>query len=269
MAEPSIEPLNSSTRTKLRSTQILTSLPQIVSELFQNSLDAGAKNIEIGVNCPEWTCWVTDDGSGMSKDSMNALGTEGRYATSKAYTPDSLNCLSTFGFRGEALASAADLCCLEIASRTSLSRETSSIIFKDGNVLYTGPAVRWKREFHGTTVCVRDAFYNLPVRRRSHPSTPRTLELIRQEIEIWALIHPGVSFTLEDSQAKFGGSSRTNVLRIPKVRANSISSTINVFRHLYGRALCEHLEEINITSGEMKMEGFISLEGALSKVYCL
>lgn len=120
MDDPSIERLRDSTKTKLRSTQILTSLPQIVSELFQNSLDADAKHIEIGVNCAEWSCWVRDDGSGMNKDSMNTLGTEGRYGTStrifkvksncdaliyigtsKAYAPDSLNCLSTFGFRGE------------------------------------------------------------------------------------------------------------------------------------------------------------------------
>lgn len=82
MDDPFIERLSLDTRTKLRSTQILTSLPQIVSELFQNSLDAGAKHIEIGVNCAEWSCWVRDDGHGMSKDSLNALGTEGRYGES-------------------------------------------------------------------------------------------------------------------------------------------------------------------------------------------
>ncbi|KAF5393106.1 hypothetical protein D9757_001289 [Collybiopsis confluens] len=262
MADPFIEPLSSSTRAKLRSTQILTSLTQIVSELLQNSLDAGARNIDIGVNCAQWTCWVTDDGSGMTKESLNILGTEGRYNTSKAYSPDSLNYLSSFGFRGEALASAADLCCLEIASRTSLSRETWSIILKDENVFYTGPAVRWRRESPGTTVCVRDAFYNLPVRRRSHPSASRTLELVRQEVELWALMHPHVSFMLENSQTKLSGSSARRILKIPRT-----SSTISVFRHLYGRALCEHLEDIKFGAGDMKLEGFISLEGALSKAY--
>ncbi|KAF9077020.1 hypothetical protein BDP27DRAFT_1389240 [Rhodocollybia butyracea] len=262
MDEPFIQRLSSSTSTKLRSTQILTSLPQVVSELFQNSLDAGAKHIEIGVNCSEWSCWVRDDGVGISKGSINILGTEGRYATSKAYSPDTLDCLSTFGFRGEALASAADMCCLEIASRTARSRETWSIILKDGNILYTGPAVRWRRESQGTTVCVRDAFYNLPVRRRSHPSPSRTFELIRQEIESWAIIHHEVSFSLEDTEAKLAGSSKCNILKIPKT-----SSNLGAFRHLYGRALCEHVEEIDLTSGDMRLEGFISLEGALSKTY--
>ncbi|KAJ3975254.1 hypothetical protein EV361DRAFT_889995 [Lentinula raphanica] len=262
MAGLSIDRLNASTQTKLRSTQILTSLPQIVSELFQNSLDAGAKHIEIGVNCAEWSCWVTDNGSGMSKDSLNLLGTEARYQTSKAYNSDSLNYLSTFGFRGEALASAADICCLEIASRTSRSRETWSIILRDGKTLYTGSAVRWQRDTPGTTVCVRDAFYNLPVRRRSHPSPARTLDLIRTEIESWALMHPEVSFSFENSQAKLAGSSKSNILKIPKT-----SSCITVFRHLYGRALCHHIEEISAVSGELRLEGFISFEGALSKAY--
>lgn len=80
--DAAIEPLPDVTRSKLRSTQILTSLSQIVSELLQNSLDAGARQIDIGVDCEEWNCWVRDDGSGMSKDGMDILGTgleAGRY----------------------------------------------------------------------------------------------------------------------------------------------------------------------------------------------
>lgn len=74
--------LPSETRNRLRSTQILTSLSQIVSELVQNSLDAGARAVDIGVDCEEWTCWVRDDGHGMSKDGMQILSQgseEGRY----------------------------------------------------------------------------------------------------------------------------------------------------------------------------------------------
>jgi signal transduction histidine kinase len=82
LQDNSIEHLPTATRTKLRSTQILTSISQIVSELLQNSLDAGARHIEIGVDCEEWSCWVRDDGAGMSKDAMNLLGKgpeDGRY----------------------------------------------------------------------------------------------------------------------------------------------------------------------------------------------
>ncbi|KAF9021517.1 hypothetical protein BDZ89DRAFT_1115916 [Hymenopellis radicata] len=191
---------------------------------------------------------------------MSLLGQgseQGRYATSKAYDPDSLNVLSSFGFRGEALASATDLSCLEIASRTSTSRETWSIILKGGEALYTGPAVRWRRETSGTTVVVRDAFYNLPVRRLSHPPTARTFDMIRQEIETYALVFPEVSFSLERSR-----EAPDNTVRIPKT-----PSTLLTFRHLFGKALVEHVEHVDIVSDDLKLEGFISLDGAQSKAH--
>ncbi|KAJ8086935.1 DNA mismatch repair protein [Marasmius tenuissimus] len=259
MANLPIEQLSLPTRTKLRSTQILTSLPQIVSELFQNSLDAGAKNIEVGVDCEEWMCWVMDDGHGISKDGLSLLSSAGRYGSSKAYDPDTLNVLSTFGFRGEALASAADLGCLEISSRTSRSKETWSLIVKEGRTLYLGGAVRWKRDGHGTTVCVRDAFYNLPVRRLSHPSSTRSFEIIRRELETYALVFPSVSFNL---RLKSETAAKESTVRIPKS-----ASSLDVFRHLYGKALCEHVHEVNTSQNDMGLEGFISLDGALSRAY--
>ncbi|GLB34064.1 putative mutL C terminal dimerisation domain contatining protein [Lyophyllum shimeji] len=266
MPQAAIEKLDVPTRIKLRSSQILTSLSQLVSELVQNSLDAGATNIDIGVDCEEWLCWVKDDGEGISKDGLSLLGSgleAGRYGSSKQYQIDALNSLSTFGFRGEALASAADLSCLEISSRTARSRETWSIITKGGKNLYSGPAVRWRRESPGTAVCVRDAFYNLPVRRLAHPPPARTLELIRQEIETYALVFPGVSFTLENVRnEREAGPSKGHILRIPKT-----SSSLASFRNLFGRALTEHVNTVELSSGSLKLDGFISLNGAHSKGY--
>ncbi|KAL1761531.1 hypothetical protein FB107DRAFT_286156 [Schizophyllum commune] len=220
-----LERLSEATQTRLRSTQILTSLPQLVSELVQNSLDAGARHVDVGVNCEEYGCWVRDDGCGMGRQDLDALAAGGggeRYVSSKVYAPDQIGEQATFGFRGEALASAADLCCLEIASRTARSRESWSIILKDRKTLYNGPAVRWRRETPGTVVCVRDAFYNLPVRRRSHPSPARTLELIRQELTAYALVFPHVTFSLENtSNSQQSTSSANNTFRIPAVCASS------------------------------------------------
>ncbi|KAI0053776.1 hypothetical protein FA95DRAFT_1480918 [Auriscalpium vulgare] len=222
---PSIEELPETTRTKLRSTQILTSLPQIVSELVQNSLDAGAAHIEVGVDCESWECWVKDDGVGMSKEGMSLLGQgleEGRYNSSKAYNPASLDDVSTFGFRGEALASAADITCLEISSRTKRSRESWSIILKNGRSLYAGPSTRWRRESAGTVVCLRDIFFNLPIRRLSHPPAPRTFEIIRKEIETLAYVFPNVSFSLDDLH------KQSKVLNIPKVRSPVVSAVPSI-----------------------------------------
>lgn len=69
--------LDQRTQSRLRSTQILTSLPQIVTELVQNSLDAGAKHIDIGVDNEEWACWVRDDGKGINRDGLSLIAREG------------------------------------------------------------------------------------------------------------------------------------------------------------------------------------------------
>ncbi|PPQ70442.1 hypothetical protein CVT26_013936 [Gymnopilus dilepis] len=260
--QPAVERLPLLTQTKLRSTQILTSFVQIVSELLQNSLDANATHVEVGLDCKEWTCWVSDNGCGISKEDLEALfqeGELGRYSgsaslcflndaegfeeTSKSYVPEPFASSSTFGFRGEALASAADISCLEICSRTAKSRNTWSIIVKGGQILYKGPAVRWKRESCGTTVCVRDAFYNLPVRRTSHTAPSRTWELVRQEVETYSLMFSNVSFRIEDtSDAGDPSRSSDHMVRIPKT-----SSTVGTFKYLYGSAMTEHVEEVNAT----------------------
>lgn len=72
--EALLKKLSAETRTKLRSTQILTSLPTIISELLQNAIDAGASQIDIGVDCTEWSCWVMDNGSGFTKDGLHKVG---------------------------------------------------------------------------------------------------------------------------------------------------------------------------------------------------
>lgn len=77
-----IASLPSSTQSQLRSTQILTSLPQLISELVQNSLDAGAHNIDVAVDPEEWECTVRDDGAGISRDGLDILARgsqDGRY----------------------------------------------------------------------------------------------------------------------------------------------------------------------------------------------
>ena len=68
-----IDRLPISTQSRLRSTQILTSLPQLISELVQNALDAGASQVDVGVDCEEWECWVKDNGIGFGRDDLDAI----------------------------------------------------------------------------------------------------------------------------------------------------------------------------------------------------
>ncbi|KAF8505939.1 hypothetical protein F5888DRAFT_1604331 [Russula emetica] len=256
-----LRPLSEPVRTRLRSTHILTSLPQVVSQLVQNSLDASASHIDIGVDCQEWECWVKDDGNGIQRSGLDALSKSyqaGRYNTSKAHTLDSLEEISTFGFRGEALASAADVSCLEISSRTAISRQTWSIITKNGNCLYNGPAARWRMEHSGTVVYLRDIFHNLPIRRNSHSRPSKTIEIICRDIETLALVFPRVSFTVNTvRQLPEIGPRNDRVLHIPKS-----TSVLSAFRHIYGKALADGVDEVAVSSGAAKIDGFISLRGS-------
>ncbi len=85
MTSETLQPLSEPVRTRLRSTYILTSLPQVVSQLVKNSLDASASHIDVGVDCQEWECWVKDDGNGISRSGLDALSESyeaGRYSMS-------------------------------------------------------------------------------------------------------------------------------------------------------------------------------------------
>jgi Histidine kinase-, DNA gyrase B-, and HSP90-like ATPase len=135
----SLQTLSEPVRTRLRSTQILTSLPQVLSELVQNALDASASHLDIGIDCQEWECWVKDDGHGIPRSSLDVLTKSyeaGRYSmsliywlsppsrpaisdTSKAYSLGSLVEVCTFGFRGEGIVHTLDFqpCSIRIAQR--------------------------------------------------------------------------------------------------------------------------------------------------------
>jgi len=256
-----LQPLSEPVRTRLRSTQLLTSLPQIVSELVQNSLDASASHIDIGVDSQEWECWVKDDGHGIARNSLDTLSKNheaGRYHTSKAHDLSTLEEIGTFGFRGE-----ADVSCLEISSRTPISRQTWSVITKNGHCLYNGPAARWRMEHSGTVVHLRDIFYNLPIRRSSHCRPSKTMEMICQGIETLALAFPGVSFTVSTiRQPSEVGPRTSRVLHIPKT-----SSILSAFRHINGKSLVDEVDEVSVSSGAMKLEGFISLKGSPTKAH--
>lgn len=170
-----IAPLPDSTKSLLRSTLIIPSLPSILIELVQNSLDAQSNNVILSFDLDRWTIKCEDDGWGLTRNEMRRVGGE-RYWTSKLEQDDEkMEKVNTFGFRGEALASLADVGMLEILTRsrrdenTMLDEEVSvlggesySLLFRGGERIYNGTA-KVKRNSIGTTVWVRDIFYQVSV----------------------------------------------------------------------------------------------------------
>ena len=147
---------------KIAAGEVIESPASVVRELVENAIDAGAKNIRIvAEESGKRMILVEDDGIGMSKDEIPAAVE--RFTTSKISSEEDLDAISTLGFRGEALHSIATVSKLTIKSGTEENTENSwEVIFNETIPETVRPAPYRK----GTTVIVRDLFYNFPVRRK-------------------------------------------------------------------------------------------------------
>jgi DNA mismatch repair protein MutL len=163
----------------------------VVKELIENSLDSGATRIEIDIEHGGVALVrVRDDGCGLEPEELPlALA---RHATSKIASLADLEAVSTLGFRGEALPSIASVARLRLVSRTA-SNERAAEIAADGGAL---TAVRPAAHPRGTTVEVRELFFNVPARRKFIRSEATELGHIARLVERLALARFDVSFRL-------------------------------------------------------------------------
>lgn len=173
----------------------------VVKELVENALDAQATHLTVDVLAGgRGLVRVTDDGLGMSRD--DALLCLERHATSKVRNADDLFRISTMGFRGEALPSIASVSrfTLTTRERDSGSPEATQVIVHGGKLL----EVRSAGAPSGTSVEVRQLFYNLPARRKFLRTEETERAHIHHYLTLAALAHPHVAFTLTtDSRTIF------------------------------------------------------------------
>ena len=162
-----------------------------VKELIENALDAGAARIEIETAMGgRRLIRVRDDGIGMTReDALNALQ---RHATSKIASDADLNRISTLGFRGEALPSIASVSRMEILTR-AFEEETGTRIVVEGGEIKSVEEVGAPI---GTTVTVRDLFYNVPARLKFLKTVPTELGHIVETVTRYAFAYPDVSLRL-------------------------------------------------------------------------
>jgi DNA mismatch repair protein MutL len=163
----------------------------VVKELVENALDAGATRIKVeldqgGVALVR----VSDDGAGMDADDA-VLALE-RHATSKIAASDDLFRLHTFGFRGEALPSIASVAHLRLVTRARGASEGTEVLVDGG----APPVVRPAGAAEGTSVEVRDLFFNVPARRKFLKSTGTEAAHVTEALLLAALSRPEVSFFL-------------------------------------------------------------------------
>lgn len=212
----------------------------VVKELVENSLDAGAQQIEIiveGNGVP--LIRVCDDGCGISPEDLSQAVL--RHATSKIRHIEDLNELHTLGFRGEALPSIASVSRLDITSRPidSVLGMTLKLIGGEQSVLQEAGCPP------GTTITVEDLFFNTPARRKFLKSQNTEFGLISEMLGRLALARPDVSFTLKHpKQVVFQTPGRGKLLE-------SIAA-------IYGQKLARQLIPLSCSKDEWSLEGFIS-----------
>ena len=192
----------------------------VVKELVENSLDAGVARITVEIGAGGRSLIrVTDDGSGMSRD--DALLCLERHATSKIQRAEDLAAISTMGFRGEALPSIASVSrfVLTTRERGGDSPEGTQILVNGGTIA----GVMAAGSAEGTSIEVRQIFYNLPARRKFLRSEETESAHIQHYLTLAALAFPEVSFTfVKDGR---------NVWQLPPQKSGvAVSSRIEALR---------------------------------------
>ncbi|XP_025864401.2 DNA mismatch repair protein Mlh3 isoform X2 [Vulpes vulpes] len=246
-----IKCLSVEVQARLRSGLAICSLGQCVEELVLNSIDAEAKCVAVRVNMETFQVQVIDNGFGMGSDDIDKVGN--RYFTSKCNSIQDLENPRFYGFRGEALASIADMAsAVEISSKKNRTMKTFVKLFQNGKALKACEA-DLTRPSAGTTVTVYNLFYQLPVRRKC--MDPRLeFEKVRQRIEALSLMHPSISFSLRNDV------SGSMVLQVPKTK-----DVCSRFCQIYGLGKSQKLREIKFKYKEFELSGYISSEAHYNK----
>ncbi|MBX3244817.1 MAG: DNA mismatch repair endonuclease MutL, partial [Acidobacteria bacterium] len=166
----------------------------VIKELVENSLDAGARRITVDIELGGRRLMrVADDGEGMTRD--DAILAFERHATSKISTPEDLGSISTLGFRGEALASIASVARVELVTKMPSEQAATRVEIEGGRLVDVKDASR----SDGTTISVRDLFFNTPARRKFMRSEATENYHITSIITHYALSYPEASFTLNNN----------------------------------------------------------------------
>ena len=216
----------------------------VVKELVENSIDAGARKIDIlirrgGISLVR----VIDDGCGMDRD--DALLSLERHATSKIRSVSDLEAIATLGFRGEALPSIASVSRFRLTTREQDAVAGTKIIVNGGKI----DIVRDGGEAPGTQVEVRSLFYNIPARRKFLRAENTESRNIEHQLHLQAIGHAKVAFT-------FARDDRV-VFQLP-----ATATLIDRIRDLYGNELLEKLLPLNgVGSSQVRIGGLIGQAG--------
>lgn len=237
-----IRPLPENLINQIAAGEVVERPASIVKELLENALDAGARRIEVeleggGVELIR----VRDDGCGIDADELPLALT--RHATSKIASLDDLEQVRSLGFRGEALPSIASVSRFEMISRATTAAHAHAVRCEFGALTPVAPA----QHPHGTSVVVRDLFFNVPARRKFLRAERTELAHTEELLRALALAHPEVCLRLSH-QGKA-------VLRY------SAGANADAARHrageVLGEAFLDHALPIEHEGAGLRLSGWI------------
>lgn len=180
----------------------------VIKELVENSIDAGASRVQVDIELGGRRLMrVSDNGEGMARD--DAILAFERHATSKIRTLEDLGAILTLGFRGEALASIASVAKVELVTKLEDEIAASRVVIEGGRLIDVKDAARDT----GTTISVRDLFFNTPARRKFMRSEATENYHIAGIVTHYALAHPEIAFTLTNNGREILAASPANNLR--------------------------------------------------------
>jgi DNA mismatch repair protein MutL len=193
-----------------------------VKELIENAIDAGADKIQLIVkDAGKALLQVIDNGCGMS--GTDARMCFERHATSKIKKAEDLFAIRTMGFRGEAMASIAAIAQVELKTRRHEDELGTQIFIEASEVIKQEPC----SAVAGTSISVKNLFYNIPARRNFLKSNPVEMRHIIDEFQRVALAHPGIFFTLHhDGQEVYHLPSTTLKQRIIHLFGNNYNQRL-------------------------------------------
>ena len=233
-----IQLLPDSVANQIAAGEVIQRPASVIKELVENSVDAGAKNIDVAVvDAGRTSIQVIDDGKGMSETDAR-LAFE-RHATSKIRQAEDLFNLHTNGFRGEALASIAAVAQVVLKSR------------QEGEEVGTQLSISGSR-FEGQEACsssvgsvfsVNNLFYNVPARRKFLKSNSTELNNILTAFERIVLVNPQIAFTLHSNNTELFN------LKAGKLRQRIID--------VFGKRINQDLLPVNVETTMCKISGFV------------
>ena len=229
---------------KIAAGEVIDRPVSIIKELVENSIDAGADQITVEIrNGGKSYIRVTDNGCGIEADDMETAFL--RHATSKITSVKDLDAIGTLGFRGEALASICAVARVELISKTADAKMGRRVV-TEGSEILANEGIGCPE---GTTVTVRDLFYNVPARQKFLSSDNGESRRIIDMVSRIALAYGDVRFTL------INGKKQVFTTR---GKGNVFDSIVSV----YGSDVGRDLLPVERTSGDLIVKGFISVPSA-------